>query len=154
MTTHTSGYYSISDDYVIVGYNDVAKELYPQIAMGEKCHKALMGLDEPCAVCPVLNHVVGPQTYLDPIRHIYETVDAVQTIRENGEHGHALVFSTVGTGAELSSVIPTGENALRLLGAINVLATEYLAIYGVDVQTGKTSVCREAPLLKAGGEAG
>ena len=154
MTTHTSGYYSISDDYVIVGYNDVAKELYPQIAMGEKCHKALMGLDEPCAVCPVLNHVVGPQTYLDPIRHIYETVDAVQTIRENGEHGHALVFSTVGTGAELSSVIPTGENALRLLGAINVLATEYLAIYGVDIQTGKTSVYREAPLLKAGGEAG
>lgn len=78
MNTHSSGYYSIDKDYNILSYNDTAKQLYPNLQPGVKCYKALMGLDSPCPPCPVALGIQGPKTYLDPIRHIYETVDAVE----------------------------------------------------------------------------
>jgi len=81
MNTHSSGYYSIDKDYNILSYNDTAKQLYPNLQPGVKCYKALMGLDSPCPPCPVALGIQGPKTYLDPIRHIYETVDAVETVR-------------------------------------------------------------------------
>ena len=74
--------------------------------------------------------------------HIYETVDAVETVQPDGSRGHALVFSTVAEGESLSKSIPTGENSLRLLGAINLLASDYMSVYGVNRETGKISVYR------------
>ena len=117
MNSHSSGYYSIDADYNIIGFNDTAKSIYPKLKLGEKCYHALMGLDSPCPPCPVANGIYGPKTYLDPIRHIYETVDAVETVLPDGSNGHALVFSTVAEGEKLASAIPTGEESLRLLGA-------------------------------------
>ena len=97
-----------------------------------------MGLDSPCPPCPVALGIQGPKTYLDPIRHIYETVDAVETVQPDGSRGHALVFSTVAEGESLSKSIPTGENSLRLLGAINLLASDYMSVYGVNRKPGKS----------------
>ena len=76
MNTHSSGYYSIDEEYTIIGFNDTAKEIYPNLQKGIKCYKALMGLDSPCPPCPVKNKIYGPRTYLDPIRKIYETVES------------------------------------------------------------------------------
>ena len=76
MNTHSSGYYSIDEEYTIIGFNDTAKEIYPNLQKGIKCYKALMGLDSPCPPCPVMNKIYGPRTYLDPIRKIYETVES------------------------------------------------------------------------------
>ena len=70
MNTHSSGYYSIDEEYTIIGFNDTAKEIYPNLQKGIKCYKALMGLDSPCPPCPVMNKIYGPRTYLDPIRKI------------------------------------------------------------------------------------
>ena len=53
-----------------------------------------------------------------------------------------MVFSTVAEGERLASAIPTGEKALRLVGAINLLASDYVAVYGVSRQTGAVSVYR------------
>lgn len=142
MSTHSSGYYSIDVDYNIIGFNDTAREIYPSLKLGQKCYKALMGLDSPCPPCPVANGIHGPKTYLDPIRHIYETVDAVETVFADGTRGHALVFSTVAEGERLASTIPTGEGSLRLLGAINLLSFKYSTVFGVNMQSQKISVFR------------
>ena len=142
MNTHSSGYYSIDEEYTIIGFNDTAKEIYPNLQKGIKCYKALMGLDSPCPPCPVMNKIYGPRTYLDPIRKIYETVDAVKLKLSDEKVGHAMVFSTVAEGERLASAIPTGEKALRLVGAINLLASDYVAVYGVSRQTGAVSVYR------------
>lgn len=142
MSTHSSGYYSIDADYNIIGFNDTAREIYPSLKLGQKCYKALMGLDSPCPPCPVANGIHGPKTYLDPIRHIYETVDAVETVHFDGTRGHALVFSTVAEGERLASTIPTGEGSLRLLGAINLLSFKYSTVFGVNMQSQKISVFR------------
>lgn len=77
MSDLSSGAYVIDDDCTVVSYNRTIKDLYPQIQLGEKCHKCLMGLDEPCPPCPVANHNYGPRAYLDPIRDIYETANAL-----------------------------------------------------------------------------
>lgn len=148
MGTHSSGYYSIDADYSIIGFNDTAKQIYPSLESGEKCYKCLMGLDSPCPLCPVANGIHGPKTYLDPIRHIYETVDAVETVYADGRKGHALVFSTVAEGERLSGVIPTGESSLRLLGAINLLSSKYSVVFSVNMQSQKISVFRSEKLLE------
>ena len=62
-----------------------------------------MGLDSPCPPCPVMNKIYGPRTYLDPIRKIYETVDAVELKLSDEKVGHAMVFSTVAEGERLAS---------------------------------------------------
>lgn len=142
MNTHSSGYYSIDENYTIIGFNDTAKKIYPNLQKGIKCYKALMGLDSPCPPCPVKNKIYGPKTYLDPIRHIYETVDAVELKLSDEKVGYAMVFSTVAEGERLASAIPTGEKALRLVGAINLLASDYVAVYGVSRHTGAVSVYR------------
>lgn len=96
MEQFSSGTYIIDSEYHIVNYNETAATLYPMLRKGEKCHKVLMNRERPCEVCPVFHGIKGPKTYLDPIRHLYETVDAVEVPMEDGTTGHALVFSTVG----------------------------------------------------------
>lgn len=116
MSEKSSGVYVIDSDYNVVSCNQTVLELYPQLKKGKKCYKCLMGLDEPCPPCPVANHVKGPRTYLDPIRGIHETVDAVEMVLEDGSVGHALVMSTVGERATISSKLPESQDELdRLL---------------------------------------
>lgn len=45
-------------------------------------------------------------------------------------------------GERLSSAIPTGEKSLRLLGAVNRLASDYVAVYSVNRQQKTISVYR------------
>ena len=111
MNTHSSGYYSIDKDYNILSYNDTAKQLYPNLQPEVKCYKALMGLDSPCPPCPVALGIQGPKTYLDPIRHIYETVDAVETVHSDGSRGHAVVESEIRQQKLLKEALDTAECA-------------------------------------------
>lgn len=111
MNTHSSGYYSIDKDYNILSYNDTARQLYPNLQPGVKCYKALMGLDSPCPPCPVALGIQGPKTYLDPIRHIYETVDAVETVHSDGSRGHAVVESEIRQQKLLKEALDTAECA-------------------------------------------
>ena len=111
MNTHSSGYYSIDKDYNILSYNDTTKQLYPNLQPGVKCYKALMGLDSPCPPCPVALGIQGPKTYLDPIRHIYETVDAVETVHSDGSRGHAVVESEIRHQMLLKEALDTAERA-------------------------------------------
>ena len=111
MNTHSSGYYSIDKDYNILSYNDTAKQLYPNLQPGVKCYKALIGLDSPCPPCPVALGIQGPKTYLDPIRHIYETVDAVETVHSDGSRGHAVVESEIRQQKLLKEALDTAECA-------------------------------------------
>ncbi|MDO4522244.1 MAG: EAL domain-containing protein [Eubacteriales bacterium] len=115
MIDKSSGTYVIDSEYNIITYNATAMELYPQLAKGEKCYKCLMDREAPCEVCPVLNHVQGPKTYFDPIRKIYETVDSVELLLEDGTTGHALVFSTVGEREQISKRLPQNEEELNSL---------------------------------------
>lgn len=115
MSDISSGAYVIDEDYTIVSFNDTIKGLYPQLKVGEKCHKRLMGLDEPCPPCPVANHVFGPRTYMDPIRGIYETVDAVEVMLEDGRRGHVLVESTVGDSEVIAAKLPRTDDELHKL---------------------------------------
>ncbi len=111
MNTHSSGYYSIDKDYNILSYNDTARQLYPNLQPGVKCYKALMGLDSPCPPCPVALGIQGPKTYLDPIRHIYETVDAVETVHSDGSRRHAVVESEIRHQKLLKEALDTAERA-------------------------------------------
>ncbi len=115
MSDKSSGVYVIDRDYNIVSCNETILELYPQLEKGKKCYKCLMNLDTPCPPCPVANHVNGPQTYLDPIRGIYETVDAVEMVLEDGSTGHALVLSTVGESEMVSARLPQTRSELTRL---------------------------------------
>ena len=115
MSDQSSGIYVIDADYNIVSFNQTCGELYPQLVRGRKCYRCLMGLDEPCPPCPVANKIRGPQTYLDPLRGIYETVDAVDMVLENGAPGHALVMSTVGESAAISARLPRTRDELNRL---------------------------------------
>lgn len=116
MSEQSSGTYIIDADYNVINVNKTILELYPSLEVGKKCYACLMNLDEPCPPCPVANNVHGPQTYLDPIRNIYETVDAVEVILPDGTTGHAMVMSTVGESATLSTKLPRTRKELdRLL---------------------------------------
>lgn len=115
MSDKSSGIYVIDEDYNVVSCNDTILEVYPQLKKGEKCHRCLMNLDEPCPACPVARKIKGPQTYMDPIRKIYETVDAVDMVLENGRPGHALVLSTVGDRETISTLLPKSRHELNRL---------------------------------------
>ena len=115
MNEKSSGTYIIDEDYNVLYINNTIKELYPSLEVGKKCYQCLMNLDEPCPPCPVANNINGPQTYLDPIRNIYETVDAVEVTMENGKIGHALVMSTVGESATISAKLPRTKEELNKL---------------------------------------
>lgn len=110
-----SACYVINDDFDVVNYNDVAKETYPSLIRGKKCYACLMDADGPCGGCPVVNDIKGPKVYLDPIRHIYETVDAINLPLSDGSIGHALIFSTTGEREAVSRQLPTTEKELRAL---------------------------------------
>ena len=142
MRDESSGFYLIDKNYVIKKFNHTASKLYPQLKINQKCYKALMNLDHPCDVCPVLNHVKGPHTYLDPIRNIYETVDAVEYPLNNGM-GHQLVFSTVGKDEISSKSLINDNKNLRLLSVIDILASEYEDVYAYSIKNKIFDIYRE-----------
>ncbi|MGN0363746.1 MAG: hypothetical protein ACI4ET_13015 [Bilifractor sp.] len=115
MSKKSSGTYIIDENYTVISVNQTLRELYPSVQPGKKCYQCLMHLDEPCPPCPVANHIQGPQTYLDPIRGIYETVDAVEVELPDGKLGHALVMSTVGESETISARLPRTRNELNKL---------------------------------------
>lgn len=115
MGSKSSGTYIIDENYNVIHLNDTIKELYPSLQIGKKCYQCLMGLNEPCPPCPVANHIHGPQTYLDPIRNICETVDAVDVNLDNGKVGHALVMSTVGDSETIAAKLPRTKAELQKL---------------------------------------
>lgn len=41
------------EDYTLLRASSTMKNLFPQLKIGEKCYKALYGLDAPCADCPL-----------------------------------------------------------------------------------------------------
>ncbi|MGI6216975.1 MAG: EAL domain-containing protein [Coriobacteriales bacterium] len=115
MSDKSSATYIIDQDFNIISCNKSILELYPQLKKGEKCYKCLMDLDEPCEACPVVNNILGPKTYMDPIRKIYETVDAVEVDLGDGNIGHALVISTVGESEAVSKRLPRTHRELQKL---------------------------------------
>ncbi|MEQ2562768.1 EAL domain-containing protein [Ventrimonas sp. CLA-AP-H27] len=115
MVEQSSGTYIINKDYDIVTFNQTALDLYPSLKKGEKCYKCLMNLDTPCPPCPVANRIKGPKTYFDPIRKIYETVDAVPVLAEDGSENYALVFSTVGEKERYAKQLPNTESEFNAL---------------------------------------
>ena len=90
MSSKSSGTYVIDENYNVIAVNQTILDLYPSLKVGKKCYQCLMNRNEPCPPCPVANHVQGPQTYMDPIRRIYETVDAVEINLPDVQLGHAL----------------------------------------------------------------
>ena len=137
MRENSFGVYIIDQNYQIVGYNDTAQKLYPQLKKGNHCYQCLMNLDSPCEECPVLNKTDESRTYFDPMHHSYRAADAVEVNLSETEKGYVLVFSTAREGEKLVKQLPNNEEGLRLLGVINVLGNDYSDIYSVDVKSGK-----------------
>lgn len=135
MGQNASGMYVIDDEYMIVSFNKVASQIYPQLRTNEKCYRCLMNQDVPCAMCPVYNKIEGPKTYIDPISGLYETVDAVELNLPDGRQGHAIVFSAVETQEAVNAPLPENEEGLKLASIINVLGNDYSSIYSVNRQT-------------------
>lgn len=88
-----TGVYIIDSDYRIVSYNSIGKEYYPELERGELCYQALMGLNQPCARCPVCHQVWGKRTYFEPKNQANITMEQVEL--ELPEYGlcHELIFS-------------------------------------------------------------
>lgn len=132
MGRNASGIYIIDEDYNVVSYNHVAAKIYPGLKKGEKCYKCVMNNDRPCSECPVLNKIEGPKTYLDSVRKILASVDAVETELWNHKRGYAMVVSVVADSERLSDTIMGKNDDLRFLGVINVLGSDYCNIYSVN----------------------
>lgn len=154
MEAISSGCYVIDADYNVVSVNDTAHELYPHLAVGEKCYRCLMGQQSPCKLCPVCNDVKGPRTYTDPIRGIVESVDAVEVPLEGHGLCHSLVFSTVGKEELYAKTLPTTSDELRNLALIGALTVDYQHVIAIDTATrrgaiyrtfGRQSVPQESP---------
>ena len=144
MQNVSSGCYVIDDSYNIVLVNETCRAIYPQVEIGKKCHACLMGLDAPCPNCPVAAGRHGPNTYLDPIRNIAETVDALDVELEGHGPCHALVFSTVGEPAVVAASLPRSEEELQALSLIQALAIDFEDVFSVNLSTGTTRLFRHA----------
>ena len=141
---HTSsGTYVVNQDFDIISYNETAKSIYPQLQLHKKCYNVLMGLDEPCGPCPIVNKVLGPRTYRDPIRNIIETVDSVEIPVEGHGICHALVFSTVGDDAQYAATLPINASELKTLSLIKALTNDYSDVYGINIHTRKMTIFRQ-----------
>ncbi len=136
MGQNASGMYIVDSDYRIVSFNKVAEQMYPQLKVGEKCYRRLTKQEIPCAMCPIYNKVEGPKTYIDPVRGMYETVNAVEMPMQDGTVGHAIVFgNAIVDENSVNAPLPEDEEGMRLASIINVLGSDYSSIYSVNRQT-------------------
>ena len=138
----SSAAYLIDASYRIIGFNQSASKTYPSLKEGQLCYQCLMGRDKPCDNCPVEKGVQGPRTYVDPLRNILETVDAVEIPLPDGTIGHAMVISTVGEGERLAKTLPSNEEELRWLAVIQVLGDSYGYIFNLNCDTGMVKTYR------------
>lgn len=142
MRNQSSGCYVIDSDYTIINANETARGFYPQLKMGEKCYKCLMGRDEPCESCPVVNGVKGPFVFLNPIRDISEMVDSVDiNIKEHGEC-HMLIFSVIEQDNRYAITLPSRAEELNYLGLIKGLTSDYYDVFSVRVDDGSVIIYR------------
>ena len=44
-----------ADDYTLLKASNTLRSIFPNVKLGEKCYKALYGLDKPCHDCPLLS---------------------------------------------------------------------------------------------------
>ena len=58
------------DDYSLLRASSTAGTLFPKIKLGEKCYKALYGLDKPCSDCPL---ITGNKKISELAKSHYET---------------------------------------------------------------------------------
>lgn len=65
-----STYRVSADDFTLLNGSQTLKALFPNVKFGEKCHKALYGLDMPCKDCPLLT---GNKKTVKNGRDNYET---------------------------------------------------------------------------------
>lgn len=65
-----STYRVSADDFTLFNGSQTLKALFPNVKFGEKCHKALYGLDMPCKDCPLLT---GNKKTVKNGRDNYET---------------------------------------------------------------------------------
>ena len=134
MNEISSGCYTIDSEYNVISVNETARTIYPQLRTGEKCYKCLLGGDAPCGPCPVAAGRRGPHTYVDPIRGIMETVDAVELELEGHGTCYSMIFSTVGNEAEFAATLPTSSDDLRKLALIKALTVDYYDVFSVDLE--------------------
>lgn len=134
MSNHSSGCYVIDSEFNIINANETALSIYPQLIVGKKCYTCLMGLDEPCGPCPVVNGVKGPTAYTDPIRNITEIVDAVDIDIEGKGLCHMLIFSTVENEASFAATLPTSAEELKNLALIKGLTADYYDVFSVRLE--------------------
>ena len=142
MSDISSGCYVVDSEYNVIDVNSTARELYPQLEVGQKCYQCLMGLDRPCGPCPVANGVQGPRTYRDPIRGISETVDAVSISVPGRGDCHALIFSTVGDLASYAATLPTTASELQDLALIKALTADFSDVFSVELAGGGITLFR------------
>ena len=77
------------DDYSLLRYSTNAKAVYPNIEIGQKCYKALYGLDKPCHDCPLLT---GNKKQITLGKRNYETS---LVLSENNKTYHILAVKNI-----------------------------------------------------------
>ncbi len=82
-STLNVGMYIIDSDYKMLYINDNAKIMYPEVSTGERCHKTLAGIDEPCDHCPISSG--GSALFYAPFRK--EWISAQAAALELPEYG-------------------------------------------------------------------
>ena len=142
MQGSTSGCYIIDADYNIVNVNEAAKIVYPQLEVGKKCYACLMALDHPCGPCPVAAGREGPNTYVDPLRNILETVDAVKIPYPGHGDCRAMVIGTMGENALLTATLPTSPQELLTLALVKALTVDNSDVYSVNIRKDTATMFR------------
>ena len=138
----SSGCYIIDKEYNVVSVNETARSIYPQLQIGKKCYKCLLNLDAPCGPCPVAGGRKGPNTYVDPIRNIAETVDAVEMDLAGHGRCHAMIFSTVDDDASFAATLPNSAEGLKNLALVKALTVDYYDVFTVRLTDGILALYR------------
>ncbi len=111
--------YVIDKNYQIVHKNRAATEMYPEVQIGDFCHKAYAGSDKPCEKCPI-----GKRSSLIYNSHRKEWISAQAAEFELPGHGecYSIQFQMLqrleGSHAELMKESDLEEH-LVALGATN-----------------------------------
>ena len=80
-----AGMYIIDKEYKILYLNRMTHELYPEVKVGDICHKALEGSDIPCCHCPIREPSMRESLFYNGFRN--EWVSAGVAAMELPEHG-------------------------------------------------------------------
>ncbi len=70
-----TGMYIIDKNYCIINLNDTMHKMYPEVKVGDICHKALAMSDVPCSTCPLVNNDV---LFYNPVRSEWISANAAE----------------------------------------------------------------------------